>query len=124
MVVSIRRAEIRNLKRLARKAKDTRMRLRYDVIRLYLEGRTKSEIADIFAITYQTARNYINAYTSAGIEGLQIGKPSGRPTKLNKEQEQLLYPTFGSCNISSLYLRRWIFVYFQCSTTTNFISIY
>jgi transposase len=91
MVMSQRRAEIRNLIRLARKAKDTRMRLRYDVIRLFLEGRTKSEIANILAITYQTARNYINAYINEGIEGLRIGTPPGRATKLNKEQEQRLY---------------------------------
>ena len=64
MMVSESRAEKHNLKRLSRKAKDPRMRLRYDVIRLYLEGRSKSEIADIFAITYQTVRNYISAYTN------------------------------------------------------------
>ena len=84
-------AEISNLKKLARKAKDARMRLRYDVIRLYLSGRTKSEIADIFSMTYQTARNYIAAYTEAGIAGLEITKPPGRLPKLNKEQEQRLY---------------------------------
>ena len=91
MNMSIRRAEIRNLSRLASKTKDVRMKLRYDVIRLHLQGRTKSEIADIFAIPYQTVRNYVNAYERSGLEGLAIKKPPGRPAKLNKAQEQQLY---------------------------------
>ena len=89
--MSQRRAEINDLRRLSRKTKDVRMRLRYDVIKLYLKGRTKTEIADTFDITYQTVRNYINAYKEAGIEGLTIGRSSGRPTKLSNEQEQRLY---------------------------------
>lgn len=91
MEMSKRRAEINTLRRLSRKTKDVRMKLRYDVIKLHIQGRTKTEIADIFSITYQTVRNYINAYTEAGIDGLEITKPPGRETKLNKEQEQQLY---------------------------------
>jgi transposase len=91
MQMSIRRAEIRELSRLASKTKDVRMKLRYDVVRLHLQGRTKSEIADIFAKPYQTIRNYIKAYTTTGLEGLAINKPSGRPAKLNEAQEQRLY---------------------------------
>lgn len=89
--MSQRRTEINNLKRLARKTKDVRMRLRYDVIRLHLQDRSRTEIADILNTTYQTVRNYINAYIEAGVEGLEIDKSSGRKTKLNKEQEQQLY---------------------------------
>lgn len=89
--MSRRRIEINNLKRLASKTKDVRMKLRYDVIRLHLQDRKTSEIADIFNITYQTVRNYINAYTKSGVDGLVIDKSSGRKTKLSKEQEQQLY---------------------------------
>lgn len=86
-----RRPEIRRLEKLSRKTKDVRMKLRYDVIRLHLTGRTKSEIADILATTYQTVRNYINAYTESGIDGLAIGQSPGRFKKLNEDQEQQLY---------------------------------
>jgi putative transposase len=89
--MSERKMEINTLKRLANKAKDTRMRLRYDVIRLYLKGRTKTEIAETFEIAYQTVKNYINAYETTGLEGLVINKPPGRSTKLSAEQEQQLY---------------------------------
>ena len=85
------RAEIRRLEKLSRKTKDARMKLRYDVIRLYLQKRTRTEIAEICAITYQTVRNYINAYAESGIEGLAINKPPGRAKKLSDEQEKHLY---------------------------------
>jgi putative transposase len=83
--------EIRYLKKLARKVKDTRMKTRYDAVRLNLEGRTKSEIAGILDINYYTVRNYLNSYAQTGISGLTIKKPPGRATKLTKEQEQQLY---------------------------------
>jgi len=83
--------EIRKLKELTRKSKDIRMRQRYDTVRLYLQGRTKAEIAEIFDITYQTVRNHINAYNDLGIEGLRINKQSGRIKKLTDEQERQLY---------------------------------
>jgi len=83
--------EIQNLKRLARHSKEPRMKMRYDVIRLHLQGRSKSEIADIIDTTYQTVRNYINAYNKLGIEGLKINKPPGRAKKLTDAQEKQLY---------------------------------
>jgi len=89
--MSQKKMEIKNFKRLSKKTKDVRMKLRYDVIRLHLQGRTKTEIADILATTYQTVRNYINAYIEKGIEGLEIKQPPGRETKLTKEQEEQLY---------------------------------
>jgi len=85
------RAEIKRLEKLSRKTKDANMRTRYDVIRLHLQNRTRTEIAEICAITYQTVKNYIVAYQELGIEGLEIGKSSGRKRKLSDEQEQQLY---------------------------------
>ena len=83
--------EINKLKKLSRKTKDTRMRLRYDAIRLSLQTRSRTEIANILNITYQTVKNYINDYNEFGIEGLTIKKQTGRNRKLTTEQEQKLY---------------------------------
>ena len=83
--------EIQKLKDLARKSKDIQMKTRYDVIRLWLEGRSKSEIAKIINMTYQTVRNYIQAYNGFGIEGLAVKEKPGRNKKLTDEQEQKLY---------------------------------
>ena len=79
------------LKKLARKTKDIRMKQRYDAVRLVLQGRTKAETAQILDITYHTVRNYLIAYEENGIKGLNITKPPGRTTKLTQAQEKALY---------------------------------
>ena len=79
------------LKKLSRETRDTRMRSRYDVIRLSLQGRKVKEIADILNIDYQTVRNYILAYNKSGLDGLIIKKPPGKTRKLTEQQEAQLY---------------------------------
>ena len=83
--------EIRGLKKLARHARDSRLRQRYDAVRLILEGRSRSDVAGILGITYQTVRNYTITYNKLGIDGFRINKPSGRIKKLMGEQERQLY---------------------------------
>lgn len=83
--------EIKKLKKLARKTRDVRMKLRYDVIRMHLCGRVKSEIAEILDTTYFTVRNYIKTYNELGIEGLNIKTSPGRTKKLTAKQEAQLY---------------------------------
>ncbi len=62
--------QIEELKRHSKATKDVRMKLRYDAVRLYLQGRTRKEIAAILNITYQTVSEYINAYKNSGVDGL------------------------------------------------------
>ena len=82
--------EIQELRELSRKTQDVRMKTRYDAIRLHLEGRPDAETADIFNVTYHTVRNYINAYSEFGVEGLSIKPKSGRKKKLTDAQEKQL----------------------------------
>ena len=82
---------IQKLKKLARKAKDARQRRQYDIVRLYLEGRGKPEIAEIMDMSLQAIYNVLNRYHTEGIEGLKLGKPAGRSRKLSDEQEAELY---------------------------------
>jgi putative transposase len=89
--MSEREGEIKMLKKLSRKTKDTRIRLRYDAVRLHLQDRTRTEIADILNTTYQTVTNYINAYNKSGTDGLKIKKSTGRRKKLTDNQEEQLY---------------------------------
>jgi len=84
-------AEIQNLKKLAREAKNWRMKKRYDAVRLSLEKYTYTEIARILDITYQTVSIYVKAYKESGIEGLTMNYSPGRTKKLTDEQEQSLY---------------------------------
>lgn len=82
---------IRELKKLARKAKEARQRRQYDIVRLYLEGRGKSEIAQIMDMSLQAIYKVLNRYKAGGIEGLTLRKPTGRSRKLSDEQEAELY---------------------------------
>lgn len=82
---------IAELKKLARKSRDARQRRQYDIVRLYLEGRKKPEIAEIMDMSLQGIYNVLNRYRAKGVEGLVLGKAKGRERKLNAEQEAKLY---------------------------------
>ena len=82
--------EIRKLKEMARKAHDARQRRQYDIVRLYLEGRKKPEIAEIMDMSLQGIYNVLNKHKANGIEGLLLGKAKGRERKMSAEQESEL----------------------------------
>ena len=83
--------QIQEVKAAMKKAKDKRMYLRYHVIYLHLKGRTNTEIAGIVDICNHTVGSYVNAYKSNGLSGLAMGKSTGAPRLLSKEQEQSLF---------------------------------
>jgi putative transposase len=83
--------EIRTLKKLARKVKNRRMKIRYDAVRLRLEGRSYIEIARILDLTYQTVSIYVSSYKKSGATGLAPKENKGRTKKLTDEQEKQLY---------------------------------
>ena len=82
---------IAKLKKLARKAHNARQRRQYDIVRLYLEGCKKTEIAKIMDMTLQGIYKVLNRYNANGINGLLLGKAKGRARKLSAEQESELY---------------------------------
>ena len=82
---------IAQLKKISRKAHDARQRRQYDIVRLYLQGRKKPEIAQIMDMSLQGIYNVLNRYKAKGIEGLLLGKAKGRERKLSAEQECELY---------------------------------
>ena len=79
------------LKKSARKAHDARQRRQYDIVRLFLQGWKKSEIAKIMDMSLQGIYNVLNRYKAKGIGGLLLGKAKGRERKLTAEQESELY---------------------------------
>ena len=81
------------LKKLAKKAKDAKLRRRYDIVRLNLQGRTKKDIASIMDMSTQGIYNILNCYEKNGIDGLQPGHSTGRKKKLTEEQEKILLKT-------------------------------
>lgn len=83
--------EIKILKSLIRNTDNKRMHIRYHVIILHLRKYTNTHIATIMDLNNHTIGNYVNAYKQNGIEGLSIGKSSGLPRFLTKEQEAILF---------------------------------
>lgn len=82
---------LKNLNKLLRTTKNKRMLLRYNVIKLHLRGYNNKNIANIFDIQQHTVGRYINAYKTYGLEGLMPIKPTGCPSHLSKEQQEILY---------------------------------
>lgn len=76
-----------------RETHNTRLYERYLAIRLHLEGRTFTAIADILGRTYQTVSTYWQDYQKSGIAGLELDHAPGGPKKLSEEQEQTLADT-------------------------------
>jgi len=83
--------KIKELIERIKQTEDPRMKLRYDVIILVLQGYHRNEIAKIFNIHPDTVHNYKKSYRKGGIEGLDMGKPPGSKTKLTEEQMRKLY---------------------------------
>lgn len=75
------------IKTALKKNKDLRMNIRYTAILSYLQGYTYKEIASLLNLSSQTISSYVKKYKSKGIAGLKMGKSSGAPCHLNKEQE-------------------------------------
>ena len=59
--------KIAKLKKLARKAHNARQRRQYDIVRLYLEGWKKPEIAKIMDMSLQGIYNVLNRYHANGM---------------------------------------------------------
>jgi len=83
--------EIKVLKKLLRDTDNKRMHVRYQVILLHLRDYTNAHIAKIVDLNPHTVGIYINSYKQNGVEGLNMGKSSGSPRFLSKEQENKLY---------------------------------
>jgi putative transposase len=82
---------MQEIKIAMKQTKDLRMYQRYQTILLHLEGLTYDQISVIVNRTPTTIGFYVRAYKTNGLAGLKRGQPSGRPSKLTKEQEQEVY---------------------------------
>lgn len=69
---------------------DGRMKERYHVIALMLEGRTAPEVADLVNLVRDTTWEWAVKYNEGGIEGLKRISPPGMTAQLTKEQLAML----------------------------------
>lgn len=84
---------ISTLKKLAKKEHNAKLRQRYDVVRLFLQGRHKREVAAIMNLSLPTIYSILECYSNKGLAGLVPGHSTGRNKKLTEEQEGILYKT-------------------------------
>ena len=59
-------------------------------VQLSSEGKTVTQLADIFKVTPQTIRDSIHAYNSGGLEGVTPHKKPGRSCRLKMTKDQWL----------------------------------
>lgn len=85
--------EIEKLTMAMKETESTRMYERYLAVRLHLEGRTLTEIANILGRSFPAISGYWNAYRKQGLEGLELGEYPGGIRKLSDEQEERLKET-------------------------------
>jgi transposase len=81
---------LESVKQAMKKAKGRRMYERYQTIYLHLQGKDPEEIASTLNRHVKTIQNYIRAYETRGLPGLQMNHSPGAPTRLSKEQQEQL----------------------------------
>jgi len=82
--------ELQILKKVIKENKIKRMHIRYMVIYHHLMGISNVNIASMNNLCDHTVGTYVNAYKQNGIQGLKMGKSTGAPRLLTREQENLL----------------------------------
>jgi transposase len=75
-----------DLRKLARRTKDTRQARRLLAIALILDGASRSEAARASGMDRQTLRDWVHRYNGEGSEGLVDKARSGRPPCLDEMQ--------------------------------------
>ena len=78
------------LLRLSKQERNVKQKNRYDVVLLFLEGHSRSEISQVLHTPSRTVSAHIAAYQKSGISALFIKKQPGRQKKLTAAQEQEL----------------------------------
>jgi transposase len=73
---------------LARKEPHPRTRIRILALGHLKSGKTKTEVVEMFQISFPTLRGWLTRFIVEGIEGLREKAGKGRKRKLSPEQEE------------------------------------
>lgn len=77
-----------NFFQLAKREPHPRTRIRLLALGHLQSGKTKTEVADLFQITFPTLRRWMLCFIAEGLNGLQEKKGKGRKRKLPCSQEE------------------------------------
>jgi transposase len=78
------------LRSLAKKQKQAKLRIRWQAIVLAREGKTAPQIARSLGIARRTVQQCVQNYNRRGADGLSDLPRSGRPSRLTPDQQQRL----------------------------------
>jgi transposase len=90
------KADIKAIKNLMKRTKDIVMYRKLQSVLHHMKGYKNTEIADIVEVDRKTVGRYIQNYRLGGVENLVPKKPPGRPTYLDKYQEQEVFITISN----------------------------
>jgi transposase len=90
------KADRSEIKKLMRKTKDAVMHRKLQSILLHMKGYKNTKIAELVEVDRKTVGRYVIQFKLGGIENLVPKKPPGRPSMMNKYQEQEVYITISN----------------------------
>jgi transposase len=73
-----------------KKERDGRMKVRYQVIAMMLDGNNAREVAETIHLSRNTTWEWATAYNDGGLDGLKRKSPSGRRSRLTENENELL----------------------------------
>jgi transposase len=73
---------------LAKREPNPKMRIRLLALGHLREGKTKSEVVDMFRIVFPTLREWLLRFIEGGVDGLRDKRGRGRKRKLPAEREE------------------------------------
>ncbi len=65
---------------------NARLRIRYLAVSHFLEGKSRTEIAQFLKVSRTSVNKWVKAYLDFGLEGLQEKAHTGRPHRLTEQQ--------------------------------------
>lgn len=77
-----------NFFQLAKREPNARLHARLLALAHLASGKTKTEVVEMFQITFPTLREWLMRFITGGIEGLKDREGKGRKRKLTSEQEE------------------------------------
>ena len=79
-----------NFKKLAQHEKIPRKTLRYLALANFIQGKSRSEIAEYFQCSRRSVNLWVKNYLTCGLKGLEEKNHPGRPPLLTTEQKEQL----------------------------------
>jgi len=87
------------LKRLAKTEKSSRTRIRYLAVCLFVEGKSRAEIARNLKVARGSVNKWVRNYLEQGVSALAETEHAGRPSRLSPEQLERVKAYVESANL-------------------------